>query len=502
MYLNACHQLGRLVSESACERKDPGSNPAADMVDAARNTAWDLGKQPNNYRSNYPTQEWARRFVPIASFDSILSCAIVMAAQFTKTSSCDSTGSRRSSYDGDDRESTRDWLETILDSYHRRRDHHHSPILEVHDWRIGAVRSGPPINSCGRMSHRLPSEDERCCDSEVSSLMELLAVHVEYTLEGSAATLQMIAKLPPGDEMSRAFVKEWALDMREIKFYTEVLPALETIIPDLPLPICYYASFSQKSESVLVLEDLTSKGFYTESLSKGLTMAQGIAAVRALAKIHAASLLYSAKHNVDIRQKFPYLLSAAQASASFHSLVERGLPLLIKFLQRKSEHKTIRHMLQAYQEGSRMSDVIRKAFQPSAKLNTMVHCDFWANNLLFAGEDQILCCLIDFQLVTYGSPAIDLALLLSTSFTPDVRRDSRQTLLSVYWSDFSTLVRERGGSGLIKDCTLADLEEDMKTAEAMSALVMVGSVDLALGVPEREERVLCILRDYFEAKIL
>ncbi|KAF2354242.1 Cadherin [Trinorchestia longiramus] len=35
--------LGRLVSESACEQEDPGSNPAADMVDAARNTAWDLG---------------------------------------------------------------------------------------------------------------------------------------------------------------------------------------------------------------------------------------------------------------------------------------------------------------------------------------------------------------------------------------------------------------------------------------------------------------------------
>ncbi|KAF2360652.1 hypothetical protein FHG87_008590 [Trinorchestia longiramus] len=54
-------KLGRLVSESACEREDPGSNPAADMVDAARNTAWDLDKQLNNYRSNYPTQEWARR---------------------------------------------------------------------------------------------------------------------------------------------------------------------------------------------------------------------------------------------------------------------------------------------------------------------------------------------------------------------------------------------------------------------------------------------------------
>ncbi|KAF2364539.1 hypothetical protein FHG87_004699 [Trinorchestia longiramus] len=57
------HQLGRLVNESAFEREDLGSNPAADMVDAARNTAWDLGKQPNNYRSNHPTQEWARSVV-------------------------------------------------------------------------------------------------------------------------------------------------------------------------------------------------------------------------------------------------------------------------------------------------------------------------------------------------------------------------------------------------------------------------------------------------------
>ncbi|KAF2361447.1 hypothetical protein FHG87_007797 [Trinorchestia longiramus] len=43
-HIHACRALGQLVSESACERKDPGSNPAADMVDAARNTAWELGK--------------------------------------------------------------------------------------------------------------------------------------------------------------------------------------------------------------------------------------------------------------------------------------------------------------------------------------------------------------------------------------------------------------------------------------------------------------------------
>ncbi|KAF2350038.1 hypothetical protein FHG87_019209 [Trinorchestia longiramus] len=46
--LPGCHvdkELGRLVSESACERENPGSNPAAAMVDAARITAWDLGNR-------------------------------------------------------------------------------------------------------------------------------------------------------------------------------------------------------------------------------------------------------------------------------------------------------------------------------------------------------------------------------------------------------------------------------------------------------------------------
>ncbi|KAF2367516.1 Immunoglobulin V-set domain [Trinorchestia longiramus] len=53
------HHLGRLVSESAFEREDPGSNPAADMVDAARNTAWDLASQSSS--SPEPTSQLTHR---------------------------------------------------------------------------------------------------------------------------------------------------------------------------------------------------------------------------------------------------------------------------------------------------------------------------------------------------------------------------------------------------------------------------------------------------------
>lgn len=255
---------------------------------------------------------------------------------------------------------------------------------------------------------------------------------------------------------------------------------------------------------MLVLEDLCAKGFTTESLTRGLSFAQASAALRALAKIHAASVLYKHKEKVNIRAKFPYLLTPEQALSSFQSLVNRGLPLLIKFLQNKPEHKAIRVKLQDYLSTNKITDVIENAFKPSTKLNTLVHCDFWVNNLLFCGkdDDNYLCCIIDWQLVTYGSPAIDLALLLTTSLSPDVRHDFKTPLLSVYWTEFKSHLSNFGCPDLVMDYDLSDLTNELKRTEAMAALVMVGSVDLALGIPEREERVLSVLRDYFEQRIL
>lgn len=282
-----------------------------------------------------------------------------------------------------------------------------------------------------------------------------------------------------------------------------MLPALESVCPGLPIPICYHASHKETAESVLVLEDMTSKGFTPEALTRGLSVTQASSAIRAIAKIHAASVVYTVKRNVNMREKFPYLLTPEQALASFHSLVKRGLPLLIKFLQNKPEHKAIREKLQDYQDEEKISAVIQRAFKPSNKVNTLVHCDFWVNNLLFGGQDEeTMCCVIDWQLVTYGSPSIDLALLLTTSLTPDVRRDSRQALLSTYWTQFKSHLTDFGCDGSVKDYGMTELDEDVRKSEAMAGLVMVGSVDLALGVPEREDRVLSILKDYFEDSIL
>jgi len=53
--------------------------------------------------------------------------------------------------------------------------------------------------------------------------MELLAITVTYKVCGSQSSLEMIAKVPPQEPMTRALISELGLDKREIKFYTEVM---------------------------------------------------------------------------------------------------------------------------------------------------------------------------------------------------------------------------------------------------------------------------------------
>lgn len=76
------------------------------------------------------------------------------------------------------------------------------------------------------------------CSDGVSNLSDILAVSVTYNISQSATEvasaeltdisekLEFIIKLLPHDPFSRYFVTEAKFDLREIKFYTRVLPDL------------------------------------------------------------------------------------------------------------------------------------------------------------------------------------------------------------------------------------------------------------------------------------
>lgn len=80
-------------------------------------------------------------------------------------------------------------------------------------------------------------------------------------------------------------------------------------------------------------------------------------------------------------------------------------------------------------------------------LATICHGDCWTNNFLYKydGNNDILeVCLVDFQLIRYGSPALDVANLIFCCTDKSLRENHMKTLLQAYYKELLKGLRELG----------------------------------------------------------
>lgn len=125
-----------------------------------------------------------------------------------------------------------------------------------------------------------------------------------------------------------------------------------------------------------------------------------------------------------------------KATESYQQLLEQGLPNLIQFLRQKgnfeNEIKTLEHLR------SNAKVLIKNLLQPSDLMGVITHTDFWCNNLLFKEEPDDNrddnCMILDWQMITYSRPTNDIALLLTTSLSSDIRRQHLTKLLDLYYN--------------------------------------------------------------------
>ncbi|KYQ47220.1 putative oxidoreductase dhs-27 [Trachymyrmex zeteki] len=405
-----------------------------------------------------------------------------------------------------DWEIRKEWLESILSKYYKGKA---VKVLEFD------VNSG-------------------CATSE-SVLSAITSVTVKYLAALTSITnkpsdkckVSLIIKQLPKDPFSRFFVTEGQFDLREIKFYTQVMPDLKEfgerqlakidydgnkII--LPVPRCYHAHYSPAGgtddspvppESMLVLDDLSDDYFTSVEFSKGLTLDQAMAALDAIARIHAHSLSMKVVDGQSLSERYPFLFQTAKATDSYQQLVERGLPQLAHFLESRPGLETVLETLLVLRP--RTKDIISALLAPEGPLALITHTDFWSNNLLFRNTGirgiPTECYILDWQMVTYSRPTNDVALLLVSSVPTELRRKYTKTLLDKYWDKLNWTCSYLG-LNIIKDLgyTRKDLDKDYRKSQLLALLLCIGSVDVALGDPLTEQRLIDVLEDLYNDGVL
>ncbi|XP_026481014.1 uncharacterized protein LOC113387855 [Ctenocephalides felis] len=271
----------------------------------------------------------------------------------------------------------------------------------------------------------------------------------------------IIYKCLPDSAARRDAFRSVELFFNEVAFYNRILPAMmrfqeKFLIDDgrrfTSVPKCYLAR-----NDIVVLEDLKHRGFKMVDRKLGLTVVQCSAILKELARYHALSL--AMKHHfpeeVDqLRQTIAEGMFANENkewySGYYEAATKNAVAMVREALSNKDSCSKYLDRFRAFVETSdessffdRMVDLVA----PREPLAVFCHGDCWTNNIMFKCSDAgniLEICLLDFQMVRYGSLALDLANLLYICTSSTLRSKHLQNLLREYHNELFSTLSEMG----------------------------------------------------------
>ncbi|XP_001866279.2 uncharacterized protein LOC6049544 [Culex quinquefasciatus] len=250
----------------------------------------------------------------------------------------------------------------------------------------------------------------------------------------------VICKKLPDCKVNREAFKSEALFRNEVVFYNQILPQFAAFQQSkstdrsrifLAVPQCYLAQ-----DDLVMLEDLRVRGFSTPERQAGIGQEQMRATLGELSKFHAVSLAYRLQHpnefaklTAKISEGFFAPKNAEWYKKYYAILTRNAIRMVTESIAEKRYLEKFEGFLANIFEN--MVELVGR----ESKLAVVCHGDCWTNNILFKYDEdgQITeTCLVDFQLIRYGSLALDLAYLIYNFTDSTLRRDNLQSWLRTY----------------------------------------------------------------------
>lgn len=312
------------------------------------------------------------------------------------------------------------------------------------EWLTAALHEGGSLPAGGRVE----SFESRSLGVGEGFLGELARIHPRYEGAADGAPKSIIAKMPSLMPANRALGVMFTAYEREIRFYRELAG-----LADVSIPRCYYAGFDpsplvdQAAEAVikrlparlaartldlvkreagkstrrfvLLMEDL--EGLRIGDQLRGVSVAEAEAALRALARFHAAYWESPALSR-------PWLAAADMGASIAHEMFRRSRSALEA---RFGPQLTPQARVILDWEGAHGPALLHRL---AAAPRTLNHGDYRADNIFFdsAPGEAGNVTIIDFQALTVGCPMIDVAYFIRPNMDPADANAAEPHLVEVY----------------------------------------------------------------------
>lgn len=272
--------------------------------------------------------------------------------------------------------------------------------------------------------------------------------------------LRFFCKSAPQENASRMeYLEDFGVFQKEIAVYRHVLPELQAACAEVA-PKCYYAD-----KNLLIFENLMDQGYRMAAGRDGLLGYRQLhCALKTLAAFHAGSII----RDQGNRPRLPLKENEYPSNVPAEHL------RIVYFRQTCEVYKEFIRALPKYQEQldfildnftKRMSCVFELVRPSKTRLNTLLHGDLWANNILFQysqyGDTPLQCRFVDFQLARYGPPAMDLLTMLTIPTRSQFRAAHLDELLAEYYR-FMTEFLKRADLDIADFMTEAEYHESVE----------------------------------------
>ena len=243
------------------------------------------------------------------------------------------------------------------------------------------------------------------------------SLRASLTFDGpTAVPSTLIAKLPAADETSRATARSMGSYENEVRFYQQ-------LAGDLPMrtPEVWYADIDVETASfVLLLEDLANSRAGDQLA--GCSVEQAQVAVDELVKLHAP------RWGDAGLAEYPWLHRDPEMG---QQLMMNLIPMMWDGFQRRYDAELTAEVREA---GSQLVDHLAGYVLAETSPWTVVHGDYRLDNLLFPPPDRpdLDVVAVDWQTLSRGLPARDLAYLLGTGLESDLRAAHERDLVEAY----------------------------------------------------------------------